>query len=838
VVAFQIPASSQTRASTPSALWAHLYQSAPANSPYWGTQEFASPAVGDLFGDGQTEIVAAFPSGAVFVYDANGNVMPGWPVNTGTAIDGSPTLADLRGDGQLEILVASQNGYVYAFTGTGSYVPGWPQFGSYGQAVTGGVFHPGFLSSPVVGDLFGNGQRDVVATSLDHYLYAWNSAGGLLSGFPINLWDTAVDTPLLVDLYHSGRLDIVAGGDSAPGHPHLGAWYAFPPTGCSSPDASNPSINPNRCALPGWPQFVNDTPWSSPAGVNLRGDGVNRIVAGTGHYYAQTFHCACGQQLNVFNADGSYTQGWPEPTPAPTFGSVAVGNLLNNGQLQVIDENENGHLYAYNGNGYTLPGWPEAVVVGQLSSPMIAPVDGSGTNGVWAASGGQILGWNSTGNQVDNLQLGAALGDPNGAYAADSGPTIARISNAGCPGLCAVVSWTNAARNAWYLGVFPIPGTTNLPADSWPTFHGNMQRNGGMVPQATVTSAANGTTSATTDFNVSWALNPGSVSATKYSLWVHEASLGWLDYTTTTGTSANFTGLPGHTYDFFVDAQNSLGSAQLMKTAQYTVAITGGATHSTALPFKSMYAIEGTGVLEPASSAPLRTTGSWTTWNIVRGVAVLPSGTGGYVLDGYGGIHQFGNAPGLAGGPYWPGWDIARGIVVTPSGTGAYVLDAYGGIHPVGNAPAMVGAPYWGGWDIARGLVLTASGTGGYVLDGYGGVHPFAQPGHALPPPASNGPYWGGWDIARGLALVPGGPGGYVLDGYGGVHAFGGAQGVSGNAYWPGWDIARGVISVGNGAGYTVDGYGSFHQFGGAPGVVTPVSTGGRDLTRAVAIAP
>jgi len=37
-----------------------------------------------------------------------------------------------------------------------------------------------------VGDLFGDGNKELVAAAWDQQLYAWNKDGGLLSGFPIH----------------------------------------------------------------------------------------------------------------------------------------------------------------------------------------------------------------------------------------------------------------------------------------------------------------------------------------------------------------------------------------------------------------------------------------------------------------------------------------------------------------------------------------------------------------------------------------------------------------------------------------------------------------------------
>jgi hypothetical protein len=132
-------------------------------------------------------------------------------------------------------------------------------------------------------------------------------------------------------------------------------------------------------------------------------------------------------------------------------------------------------------------------------------------------------------------------------------------------------------------------------------------------------------------------------------------------------------------------------------------------------------------------------------------------------------------------GPSWPGWNIARSVATSPTGPGGWILDGFGGVHvfrqgrnsPRGPVPGTVrGAPYWNGWDIARGIAVLPDGSGGYVLDGFGGLHPFRIGSGALPPKVTDAPYWNGWDIARSVAILPDGSGGYVLDGFGAVHAF------------------------------------------------------------------
>jgi hypothetical protein len=105
-------------------------------------------------------------------------------------------------------------------------------------------------------------------------------------------------------------------------------------------------------------------------------------------------------------------------------------------------------------------------------------------------------------------------------------------------------------------------------------------------------------------------------------------------------------------------------------------------------------------------------------------------------------------------------------VAVLPDGSGGYVLDDWGGLHPFAlpgghQPPAATGGPYWPGQDVTRGVALLPSGTGGYVLDDWGGLHPFAIGANPLPPPfQGDAPYWPGRDVTRGISIEPVWPGG------------------------------------------------------------------------------
>src|SRR5207249_8704949 len=136
-------------------------------------------------------------------------------------------------------------------------------------------------------------------------------------------------------------------------------------------------------------------------------------------------------------------------------------------------------------------------------------------------------------------------------------------------------------------------------------------------------------------------------------------------------------------------------------------------------PFHAMYTLDAYGGLHPDGATPEATvTGYWQGWNIARAAAMLPTGTGGFVLEGFGGVHPFkvGNNPlptNVTDYAYWGGWDIARDRVLLPAPTTskpqAYTLDGSRGGPQFGGAP--VGrTTYYPGRDIARRLTRLSDG--------------------------------------------------------------------------------------------------------------------------------
>ena len=74
-----------------------------------------------------------------------------------------PIAADVDGDDVEEVLMGSGGYLLHAFTKGGGEAAGFPKF-------TGGWM----FSAPAVGDLDGDGQRELVAVTREGYLFVWS----------------------------------------------------------------------------------------------------------------------------------------------------------------------------------------------------------------------------------------------------------------------------------------------------------------------------------------------------------------------------------------------------------------------------------------------------------------------------------------------------------------------------------------------------------------------------------------------------------------------------------------------------------------------------------------
>jgi MYXO-CTERM domain-containing protein len=180
----------------------------------------SAPAVADIDGDGKLEIVFATWSGTVYVVNAKGQDLPGWPKRLplvpscsldpskptpqpcmDTAHDfargtyGSPVVVDMNKDGHPEIVVGAFDGNIYVFKSDATILDGFPVALVARSTATPGPSR--IMSTPTVADLNGDGIPEIMSGS-NQQVGGGGSAGQVF----------AVD----------GR------GNKAPGGPYLPNW--------------------------------------------------------------------------------------------------------------------------------------------------------------------------------------------------------------------------------------------------------------------------------------------------------------------------------------------------------------------------------------------------------------------------------------------------------------------------------------------------------------------------------------------------------------------------------------------------------------------------------------
>jgi MYXO-CTERM domain-containing protein len=104
-------------------------------------------AIADISGDNYPEVIMGTGGYFVHAVDACGREAPGWPKFTGGWMTATPAVGDITGDGNLEVVEATRDGYLYAWTtkGTSKGVIQWESFhhdnantGNYGTPLDQG----------------------------------------------------------------------------------------------------------------------------------------------------------------------------------------------------------------------------------------------------------------------------------------------------------------------------------------------------------------------------------------------------------------------------------------------------------------------------------------------------------------------------------------------------------------------------------------------------------------------------------------------------------------------------------------------------------------------------
>jgi hypothetical protein len=433
-----------------------------AGSPSWYSKTItaahsSAPAIARLGAKRQVEVVDGFPDGTVQGWSTSGKHL--WTFRTGSgAVQASPVVVDLNRDGRLDVITANTAGNVWAFT------PSLRNKVIFHKNTGDGVHSPGDFATPVVADLNRDGRLDVIETSWDHHIHAWSGKGSHaeLPGFPVFLKDTSWSSPAVADLDGDGWPEITFGFDCAgvpgqPCYPHPGGYVGV--------------LRHNGTWQNGWPRFISQVVWSSPAVVDLLGTGKREVVVGTG-----SMPSSSGKKLSVFAADGTAVTGFPVQLAAEVSSSPAVGDVDGDRKKDIVFTTNDGVLHVVNRAGKVAAstcvsgGW-HTCPVGYRPSVALADVNNDGRVDIVVGNETSVAVYDKVGGSLRKIQALGTYGHNPGGFAA--APTIAQVG-----GVTWVVAGTTkpGALNVGEVFVWKFGNT--LGRAPWPTFKRSAARPG------------------------------------------------------------------------------------------------------------------------------------------------------------------------------------------------------------------------------------------------------------------------------------------------------------------------------------------------------------------------
>ena len=362
----------------------------PYQLPFGSLQSSGSieiPALGDIDGDGQMEVVHADENSTIYAHKFDGSMVPGFPYyTTGVNEHTVPALVDVNNDGKLEIIITSRdrdddlNAQLHLLTWTAGVVTEMSGFPIN--------YYKGSSSAPVAADVDNDGLTEIFvgtgydAANYEARLLCYTHDGAVKTGWPKMVGPYSVGgTPALYDLNNDTKLDVVIRLKDL-NTSDINGIYAY---------------NSDGTLLPNFPFPV---PSGHPyAGVSIGDiDGDNEVEIAFGTVEAVSLGKIC-----AWNLDGSVLPGFPRGVWATWVdGNTSIADVTGDGVPEIIGGTNGGKMYAITALGDSAAGFPVSSEASSLnafnSNPTMIDVDGDGDVELFApCNDRKIYAWDTPG---------------------------------------------------------------------------------------------------------------------------------------------------------------------------------------------------------------------------------------------------------------------------------------------------------------------------------------------------------------------------------------------------------------------------------------------------------
>jgi hypothetical protein len=431
-------------------------------------------AVGDLEHTGSLSVIASTVDGRVFVWNAQGELQPGWPQTCDTGVAplaiprpalpytrlpiqgaaaGGPVLFDLTGTGALDVIEAGWDGYIHVWRPNGSDLPGWPvkvQMPEGFKPATGyDLINDQKLDTPpaiaylegrseppdlVVRPQYTETKGEGLQLSPYGFAFAYKSDGTPMSGWPVQL-------PGTIEYYGSAQ-EFITEGSSAPLAANVTGTEGGPDDVAVGPAFTPPYLISGSGTILGTygalPSFVFPTeapiPFTTTGAFGKLGNSLSFSIAGMG---TKSFALALeqpnsGGAINdlesSFPGGGGTTALTGFPTArqgADLLGEPIIAPITSTGGPSVIDGGDSSSLQANTSTGALAEGFPKWTTGWNIFSPAAGDLLSNGNVDVVSATReGYLFAWGTAGPAGENAQWWRAQHDEwnSGNYEAVTRP--------------------------------------------------------------------------------------------------------------------------------------------------------------------------------------------------------------------------------------------------------------------------------------------------------------------------------------------------------------------------------------------------------------------------------
>lgn len=359
-------------------------------------QPMSPPALVDIDGDGDLEIVFTDAGHNIQIRHHDGSSLPGWPVHVAAGLsEGPAAVGDLNGDGRPSIVVGSLDGQIFAFGPDGQLQAGFPSpfpvdvpvhvsigalggpyprtivavggerleyrnyrgvtpLGTHGWIMFGNdITHPA-----AIGDLDGDGVAEVIAAGSDRVV--------VFDLYSIDVVWTRTMTSPVSDAVTLGDIDL--DGDQEVAVPLA--------------DGTMHLLNDDGTDCPNFPRASSTTtPLTSAAWAQIIGSFEPDLIVASRDW-----------TVDIMQYTGSISVGYPQHTETGWWlhGAPVAGDI-NTFPAEVLIGSRDMHIYAWTNIGVTPPGWPKAVPDRIQLSPAVGDIDQDGDTEIVYLSLSQLL---------------------------------------------------------------------------------------------------------------------------------------------------------------------------------------------------------------------------------------------------------------------------------------------------------------------------------------------------------------------------------------------------------------------------------------------------------------